>query len=73
MKNSSLANTQEQLNATNSSFNNPASLKGKLQSLEVCITLFRRKSKPSRQNSTPTRNKFRFFAVRRTPLSQYSP
>jgi hypothetical protein len=35
MKNSTFTNTQDQLNATNSSFNNPASLKGKLQSLEV--------------------------------------
>ena len=37
MKASSLTNTQDQLNATNSSFNNPASLKGKLQSLEAQI------------------------------------
>ena len=43
MKSSSLVNTQDQLNATNSSFNNPASLKSKLQSLEVPISLRRRK------------------------------
>lgn len=43
MKNSSLTNTQEQLNGTTSSFNNPASLKGKLQSLEVKTYIFRHK------------------------------
>ena len=33
MRTGNLNNTQEQLNASSSSFNNPSSLKGKLQTL----------------------------------------
>ena len=62
------------MNDTGNSFgSNPASLKGKLQTLEVPLVLVSNKSKTSRMSSTITRRRFRSSGVRKTPLSQSSP
>ena len=62
------------MNDTGNSFgSNPASLKGKLQTLEVTPSLSRVKSRISRMNSTTTRRKCRSFVVKKIPLNQFSP
>ena len=60
-----------EMNETGNSFgSNPASLKGKLQTLEVCPPLYSNKSKISLMNSTITRSRYRFCEVKRTHWSQ---
>jgi len=62
------------MNNTGDSFgSNPASLKGKLQTLEVPICSLSNKSKTSRLNSTITRNKCRFWEARKTLWSRFWP
>lgn len=62
------------MNDTGNSFgSNPASLKGKLQTLEVPISTYRHKSKTFLTNSTTTRRKCKSFVVKKIPLSQSSP
>lgn len=62
------------MNETGNSFgSNPASLKGKLQTLEVRSFRFSNKSKTSRTNSTTTRRRCRSWGARRTPSSQCWP
>lgn len=54
------------MNDTGNSFgSNPASLKGKLQTLEVPILRFRPKSKTFLTNSTTIRRKYKSFAVKK--------
>ena len=58
------------MNDTGNSFgSNPASLKGKLQTLEVHSPSFSLKSKTSPTNSTTTKKKFRSSEARKTLLS----
>jgi hypothetical protein len=55
------------MNDTGNSFgSNPASLKGKLQTLEVLTPPFRHKSKTSPMNSTTIKRKCRSSEARRT-------
>ena len=59
------------MDQTGNSFgSNPASLKGKLQTLEVLAPSLSNKSRTSRTSSTTTKKKFRSYAARRTPWNQ---
>jgi hypothetical protein len=59
------------MNETGNSFgSNPASLKGKLQTLEVSSHLFSNKSKISQMSSTTIRSRSRFCEVKRIHLNQ---
>lgn len=62
------------MNDTGNSFgSNPASLKGKLQTLEVAIIPFRTKSRTSPTSSTTTRRRCRFSVAKKILSSQSSP
>lgn len=62
------------MDQTGNSFgSNPASLKGKLQTLEVLPAQRSNKSRTSAMSSIITRRRSRSSEVRRTPLSQSSP
>jgi hypothetical protein len=58
------------MNDTGNSFgSNPASLKGKLQTLEVCQCLSSNKLKISLMSSTIIRSRYKFWEVRRILLN----
>lgn len=62
------------MDQTGNSFgSNPASLKGKLQTLEVLHPLSSNKSKTFPTSSTTTRSRYRSCAAKRTPWSQSLP